>query len=270
MVWDKRDVIVYNMGDHLPFHGEIHAVSQRHPGIVILHDRVLHHLFAGLWLNGPKSARHIYIDRMETFYGARGAEVAKASLADERLPIWESDEDVLDYPLYEEALKYAIGTVTHSEGQARDVRDRWLGPASAAASPVLRRGTATSGRPRRHPSASDPTIVFGCSPSATSIQTSKPTVLSRSSRRTESSQLVSITPSSGRPDDFHSYVTDLRQRVRRRPDRCVDILGWRDDHEFERLMAQADVFINLRQPVMEGARVPDAPARVRSTGGVFR
>ncbi len=93
----QRDVIVYNMGDHLPFHGHIHAVSQRYPGIVILHDRVLHHLFAGLWLMGSEPSRQRYVDRMETYYGRRGGEIARASLLGERRPVWESDEEVLEY-----------------------------------------------------------------------------------------------------------------------------------------------------------------------------
>ncbi len=42
------DAVVYNIGDYLPFHIEIYRLSQRVPGIVVLHDFVLHHLFAGL------------------------------------------------------------------------------------------------------------------------------------------------------------------------------------------------------------------------------
>src|SRR5262249_41450726 len=76
---ETRDVLVYNMGDHLPFHGHIHAVSQRYPGIVILHDRVLHHLFAGKWLMDDPPDRRAYVDRMETYYGKEAAESVKAS-----------------------------------------------------------------------------------------------------------------------------------------------------------------------------------------------
>jgi glycosyltransferase involved in cell wall biosynthesis len=36
---DDYDAIVYNTGDGAPFHPEIHAMAQRYPGIVILHDR---------------------------------------------------------------------------------------------------------------------------------------------------------------------------------------------------------------------------------------
>jgi hypothetical protein len=45
------DVIVYNMGNNAEFHAGIYEVMQRYPGIIILHDYVLHHFFAGYWLD---------------------------------------------------------------------------------------------------------------------------------------------------------------------------------------------------------------------------
>src|ERR1039458_4990345 len=52
---DDYDVVVYNFGNYLGYHGDIHAVSQAHPGVVILHDRALHHLFSEMWLAAADS-----------------------------------------------------------------------------------------------------------------------------------------------------------------------------------------------------------------------
>jgi glycosyltransferase involved in cell wall biosynthesis len=249
---DQYDVIIYNMGDHLPFHGEIYAVSKRHPGIVILHDRVLHHLFAGLWLNSPRSAHHVYVDRMEAFYGERGAEVARASLADERLPLWESDVAVLEYPLYEEALQHAIGTITHSESQALDVRDRWLGPVRALHLPcyanVLQRADAlVASTPRR---TKDRVHLLSIGHVNPNKQTHRIVEILASDPELAAHVHYTVV---GPTDDFQSYVAGLRQRARRNPNLSVDILGWREDRELERLMVEADVFVNMRHPVMEGS-----------------
>src|SRR4051794_22182019 len=46
----KYDAIVYNFGNHLPFHRDLYLVSQRVPGICILHDCVMHHFFAEYYL----------------------------------------------------------------------------------------------------------------------------------------------------------------------------------------------------------------------------
>jgi glycosyltransferase involved in cell wall biosynthesis len=247
----QRDAIVYNMGDHLPFHGHIHAVSQRYPGIVIMHDRVLHHLFAGLWLMGSEPARQTYVDRMETFYGRRGGDMARASLLGERQPVWESDEEVLEYPLYEEALMHAIGTITHSEDQARDVRKRWLGPVRSLHLPcyaeVLQR---TAALPTLDARPNDRVRLLSVGHVNPNKQTHRVVEILAADPELAARVHYTIV---GPTDHFHAYVADLQRLVERhRNTLSVDILGWRDDEELERLMAETDVFINLRHPVMEG------------------
>jgi len=248
---DQRDVIVYNMGDHLPFHMHIHAVSQRYPGIVILHDRVFHHLFAGLWLTGPEPVPQKYVERMETLYGELAGEVAKASLLGERRPVWESDEEVLEYPLYEEALLHAIGAITHSESQANDVRGRWLGPVQSLHLPcyaeVLQR---TKALPAPEPLSGGRVQLLSIGHVNPNKQIHR--VVEILAADPELAGRVHYTVV-GPTDDFQAYVENLKGLVVRNRDMLsVDILGWRDDYELEPLMAGADVFINLRHPVMEG------------------
>jgi glycosyltransferase involved in cell wall biosynthesis len=247
----QREMIVYNMGDHLPFHAHINAISQRYPGIVILHDRVLHHLFAGLWLMASEPARQTYVERMETFYGPHGGEIAKASLLGERRPVWESDEEVLEYPLYEEALVHALGTVTHSEDQARDVRGRWFGPVRSLHLPcyaeVLRSAEALSTAEAR-PDARVRLLSIGHVNPNKQIHR----IVEFLAADPELAAHVHYTIV-GPSDDFQAYVADLGRLVERNRDTLsVEILGWREDRELERLMAQTDIFVNLRHPVMEG------------------
>src|SRR5204863_7197787 len=98
----------------------------------------LHHLFAGLWLMGVNSRRQLYVERMRTYYGENGAEAARASLEGTRQPVWESDEEVLEYTLYEEAILNAHAVVTHSESQAEAIGAQWLGPVRSLHLPCYR------------------------------------------------------------------------------------------------------------------------------------
>ncbi len=245
-----RDAVVYNMGDYLPFHGHMHAVAQRDPGVVILHDRVLHHLYAGMWLNNPEPDRETYVERMRAYYGDAGAEIARASLEGERPPVWESDEEVLRYPLYEEGIRRAHGVVTHSESQARDVRSRWLGPVRALHLPcygdVLRRA---DGAPPRESDGPVHLLTVGHLNPNKQVHR----VVEMLAADSELAARVHYTVV-GPDDGFKAYVSDLRSLIARHAGRVsVEILGWRPEIELDRLMAQADVFVNLRHPVMEGS-----------------
>ncbi len=145
---------------------------------------------------------------------------------------------------------HAIGTVTHSEDQARDVRRNWLGPVRSLHLPcyadVLRRADALSTDAR--PDARVRLLSIGHVNPNKQIHR----VVESLAGDPELAAAVHYTIV-GPTDDFHAYVTDLQRLVERNRDTLsVEILGWRDDQELERLMAQADVFVNLRHPVMEG------------------
>ena len=134
----QYDVIIYNLGNYLDYHRDVHMTSLEYPGIVILHDRVLHHLFADMWLMDDEPNPPRYIERMGVFYGKEGADIARASLEGKRSPVWENDDEVIRYPLYEEGIVNALGVVTHSEQQAGEIRESWLGPVSRLYLPCYR------------------------------------------------------------------------------------------------------------------------------------
>jgi len=118
-VFSRYDLVVYNFGNHLPFHGEIYLLSRRLPGICILHDFVMHHFFAEHLLehlNSPGT----YSLVMERLYGEAGRISPEAR-------IWESDE-VVQYPMFEEVIRGALGVVTHSLFFAERVKEAFGGP----------------------------------------------------------------------------------------------------------------------------------------------
>src|SRR5260370_38764653 len=115
------------MGDYLPSHDSLHTVLQQHSGLIILHDRVLHHFYASLYLSKMKDPEK-YISEMSLFYGAEGQEFAKS--LDPSAPVLGTNE-VTRFPLYERAIANASGIVVHSPGHAELIRQRWIGPVKA-------------------------------------------------------------------------------------------------------------------------------------------
>jgi glycosyltransferase involved in cell wall biosynthesis len=105
------DVVLYHVGNS-PAHDYIVATLERYPGVIVLHDLVLHHLM--LW----RAVRHrsvaAYRQAMAA-YGPAGERVAAAMLAGRLL------EEAFDYPLCEGVLRAARGVIVHSRYVAERV-----------------------------------------------------------------------------------------------------------------------------------------------------
>lgn len=246
------EVLVYNMGNYPPFHRDIHEVSRRHPGIVILHDRVLHHLFAlDTWRRQGGSMDPAYVARMRAYYGEDGAHVARQSLSGVRRPVWEDDHEVVKYPLDEEALQGALGAVTHSHEHAGDLRDRWLGPVRALQHPayrdVLVKGASASAGPVR---GRDDGRIQLTTIGHVNANKHSDSVIRMLAADVELAAAVHYTIV-GPVDDGHPYARELTELMRSVPHVSAEILGWCEEDELDRLMGATDVFVNLRHPVME-------------------
>jgi glycosyltransferase involved in cell wall biosynthesis len=118
------DLVIYNLGNHLPFHGDIFNVARQHPGLVILHDYVMHHFFAALYLEQRKEPA-AYLAEMELWYGAAGRAAAERSLAGH--PVWETD-DVIHFPLLARCTENSLGVIAHSDYLLAAVRRSYSGP----------------------------------------------------------------------------------------------------------------------------------------------
>src|SRR5205085_8514710 len=86
------DVALYHVGNNPDAHGWIVDALRRRPGVVLLHDFVLHHLIAGVTLARGDAIG--YLDAMEREAGVAGRSVARAVLDAALPPIWETDPTV--------------------------------------------------------------------------------------------------------------------------------------------------------------------------------
>jgi glycosyltransferase involved in cell wall biosynthesis len=114
----SADVALYHVGNDPDAHGWIVDALHERPGVVVLHEYVLHHLISGITI-GRGNGRG-YLDAMERELGVAGRLLALGVL-DNLLPLlWETQPE--RFPLAGTILDDARGLIVHSDfvaGKAR-------------------------------------------------------------------------------------------------------------------------------------------------------
>ena len=113
------DAALYHVGNDPEHHGWIVEALRRRPGVVVLHDFVLHHLVAGLTIG--RGQGHAYLDAMEREGGVVGRLLGHGVLDKRIPPLWESR--AADFHLAGEVLSLATGLVVHSRYVERRARE---------------------------------------------------------------------------------------------------------------------------------------------------
>src|ERR671925_1229557 len=113
------DVAVYHVGNDPEAHGWIVEALRRRPGVVVLHEFVLHHLVAGLTIGHKDGAA--YLAAMERDAGIPGRLLAHGVLDGRVLPPWETRPD--EFPLVGEVLSLATGLIVHSQHVEQRARE---------------------------------------------------------------------------------------------------------------------------------------------------
>ena len=231
------DVSLYHIGNDPEAHGWIFDALRRRPGVVVLHDYVLHHLVAGLTLGRGDGAA--YLDALEREAGVPGRLLAHGVIDGRVAPLWESRPQ--DFPLSREVLRHATDVIVHS----RYVEDRV-------------RADGFRGRVRRiaHPAWPAPAVVpagvtgsplIGCF-GHLNVSKRIPELLEAFGRvqaRHPAAKLLLVGPLSPR---FR-----LAERVARlglEGNGAVVHEGYVEEPRLWSLMAACDVCVNLRRPTM--------------------
>jgi glycosyltransferase involved in cell wall biosynthesis len=112
------DVALYHVGNDPDAHGWIVDALWKRPGVVVMHEFVLHHLVAGITI-GRGNGRG-YLDAMERDLGVPGRLLGLGVL-DNLLPLlWETQPE--RFPLAGVVLDHAHGVIVHSDYVARNAR----------------------------------------------------------------------------------------------------------------------------------------------------
>lgn len=242
----KYDLLVYNIGNHLPFHKDICLLSQEHPGVTILHDFVMQHFFAAYYLEELRST-DAYCDLMQRHYGEAGWQIAR-DVVERGRNLWNSP-DVLDFPLFEEAIGKSLGIIVHSEFFRRRVEKAFAGPVAKLS---LLANWAPSTSPIERSKLSIPNdrllVVSGGHVNPNRRIHAVLEVLARNPSLAR--RIVYFVIGQQEP----GYMARLRSLVEKEGlQHCVRFLGHAPDEEFHSYLAHAAIFVNLRFPPTEGA-----------------
>jgi glycosyltransferase involved in cell wall biosynthesis len=108
------DICLYQIGNNPDAHGWIVQALRRRPGVVVLHEFVLHHLVAGLTLG--RGDGDGYLGAMQREAGVPGRLLAHGVIDGVVAPLWEVRPE--DFPLVDEVLEHTAkpgaGLIVHS------------------------------------------------------------------------------------------------------------------------------------------------------------
>jgi glycosyltransferase involved in cell wall biosynthesis len=233
----QADVNVYHIGNNVDYHHHIWRISQRLPGIVVIHDVKLHHLFCGIIYVAHQDSEG-YINQIVHRYGIEAGLTARRFVSGE-LPITA----VEDYSMTEWALSQAIGVIVHTRNAFAELAalDRWpIGyqPLPFHAPPRLPR-ESRSAPPYR-------LIIFGYIAHNRRVES----VLTALSQLPERSQFqLDIYGKLASADQIQTQIQTLGLEAQ------VTIHGFVEDTQLDRALANADLAINLRYPTMGEASI---------------
>jgi glycosyltransferase involved in cell wall biosynthesis len=231
------DICLYQIGNDPDAHGWIVDALRERPGVVVLHELVLHHLIAGITI-GRSNGRG-YMEAMERDYGVAGRLLALGVL-DNLLPlIWETQPE--RFPLTGTVLDLATGLIVHSryvEQGARGAGYRgplWRIPHATWPARVAEPAADVSGAP-----------LIGCFGH-----------LNMNKRIPQLLEAFTLLRQK-RPGARLLLVGEATERfdLDRRLERLGldgDVLireGYVSEERFESLMEACDVLVNLRTPTM--------------------
>jgi glycosyltransferase involved in cell wall biosynthesis len=100
------DLVVYQLGDEAKIHGYMFEALKRFPGVIVLHDLVLHHAVVGMTLS--RGDVKGYLDEMRYSYGGAGEELARQVIAG------NGEQIMYRYPLVERVLDNSLGVIVHN------------------------------------------------------------------------------------------------------------------------------------------------------------
>jgi glycosyltransferase involved in cell wall biosynthesis len=231
------DVAVYHVGNNPEIHGWIVDALRARPGVVVLHDFVLHHLVAGLTLARKDVSG--YLRAMEREAGLVGRLLALGVVDGCVPPLWSTRPE--DFPLAGEVLDLAQehGLIVHSE----HVRQR--AHAAGFGGPIHRIPMPVWPAPRLDAAGVDGEPVIG---SFGFLNANKriPQLLEAFALlrvRHPSARLLLVGP--------EAPALHLEERIERLGlAGAVERHGYVDEHRFWSLLAACDVCVSLRWPTM--------------------
>lgn len=232
----RYDLALYQLGNNRDYHAETYGLLLRYPGVVVLHETLLHHLIRGITLDRGDPAA--YVETLRYCCG-RSGEAAALRLLATGLPL-----DPWSYPLFERAVDASLGVLVHNRWARRRVlASRPLArveriPLAFVPDPVPPDRQAA----RAELGIADDRFVVASYGFVTPAK--RLDVALRAWDRLRSSHPRTVFLVSGEVSPYYDFASV----VARFPGADVRLTGRVDLDKFHRTMAAADVALNLRHP----------------------
>src|SRR5450631_3800018 len=110
----EHDVLLFQIGNdplHAPSVEALFDTRRKTPAVVVLHDFVLHHLFAAAYLDRGREDE--YARELERAHGGPGRAFAERGRRGGSVPVW--DLDPWAFPMSAGVIRAAQAVVAHSE-----------------------------------------------------------------------------------------------------------------------------------------------------------
>ncbi len=236
----RFDLLVYQIGNSAPHHAESYRLALELPGVVVLHEYMLHHLVRGLTLAKGDAAGY----REEMRYAAgRSGEMAARRLLDTHYPV-----DTWNFPLFERLVDRSRAVIVHNEfARQRVLASRPLARVGTMPMPVetglLEPPTPAEQREirARLGLAPDAFVVasFGFVTPHKRLEVALPAFA-----RLRASHPAAEFAIVGECSPHYDFAAALA----RFGDRGVRVVGRADEAAFDDWMRACDVAVNLRHP----------------------
>ncbi len=250
------DCVVFNVGNNQENHGHINRLAVQVPGVLVVHDLIMQHYFAGETFKRMRRP-DLYARLVGEYYGAAGLEmVGRSQVCCETAATvyapWDS-QHVVQMPLIEPFAQTAAAVVVHSRFAADAVRrmtdapllclplpwdqksfepdedlEQWAVNTQSAESCLV----ACFGHVARNKNLDQAVQAFGAS---------------RVLRARARLAIVGYTGDQAYAEQLRAQVADLGLG------RVVSFAFDVPDDVLRRLKHEADIFVNLRFPNTEGA-----------------
>jgi glycosyltransferase involved in cell wall biosynthesis len=233
----RFDAVLYQLGNNRDYHASIYRSLIEVPGVVVLHEYVIHHLVRDLTLfaGDPED----YVREMRYAYGRTGEAMGRRCVAT-GVPL-----DPWSYPLFERAVDGSRGVIVHNQV----TRDRVLASRPLARIATVPHHLSLAGLPEISEEAAR--AALGIAPGDFVVATfgfltasKRPEVLLRAFARLRkevpAARLLIVGEVSPHFDFDRAFTPDLRAGV--------TITGRLEIDRFLLYMRACDVAVNLRHP----------------------
>jgi glycosyltransferase involved in cell wall biosynthesis len=230
------DAIVYHLGNS-PAHARIWHAAQRLPGVVVLHDFVLHHFM--LWY-AANVEHHVqgYVQMMAQRYGPEGEHIAQLMIRS------RFSEAAFAYPCNEPVLDAAQGLIAHSQYVATQVQAYRPGlPLAVVPMGVPLPPSITPAAARARLGLPPQGAILASFGHINAYKRLEPALRALATLRAEGRTVQYILVGSISPNyDLNGLISRMGLAD------AVTVTGYVERDQFEQYVAAADICLNLRHP----------------------